>query len=61
LTVFGPPKKYHNRECKHWMLSNLGKRITVFDQSGLFGSAYIKSATMDKSCEWLRITRIVAI
>ena len=49
VTVFGPLKKYHNRESEHWMLSNPGKRITVFDQSGLFRSAYIKTATMDKA------------
>ena len=54
LTVFGPLKKYYNRECEHWMLSNPGKRITVFDQAGLFGSAYIKTATMDKAVNGFR-------
>jgi len=31
LAVFGPLKKYYNCEYENWMVSNPGKRITVFD------------------------------
>jgi len=49
LTVFGPLKKSYNRECDKWMVAHPGRRITPYDQAALFGSAYVKTMTMDKA------------
>jgi len=49
LTVFGPLKKNYSRECDKWMVAHPGRRITPYDQAALFGSAYVKTMTMDKA------------
>ena len=48
-TIYGPLKTNYNKECEKWMLCNAGQRITSFEQAALFGSAYVKTATMDKA------------
>jgi len=49
LTVYGPLKKNYNRECDKRMVAHPGRRITQYDQAALFGSAYVKTMTMDKA------------
>ena len=45
-TVYGPLKSRYNRECDKWMTMHVGMRISPYDQSELFGTAYINIATM---------------
>lgn len=39
-TVYGPLKKYYNDACRAWLLSNPGRRITIYEISQIFGNAY---------------------
>lgn len=38
--VFGPFKQYYNKACQHWIISNPGKPITIYDIGKLVGDAY---------------------
>jgi hypothetical protein len=49
LTVYGPLKANYNRACDAWMVSHPGVRITQYDLAGLFCTAYLHTATMDKA------------
>lgn len=44
-TVFSPFKKYYNKACKEWMLSNPGKPISIYDVAELVGKAYSQAFT----------------
>lgn len=57
-TIFGPLKAHYNSECDKWMLSHPGQRITQYDLAGLFGSAYMKTCTMEKAVSGFRCTGI---
>lgn len=48
-TIYGPLKTSYNAECDKWMVTNAGQRISPYDLSGLFGSSYLRTATMDKA------------
>lgn len=39
-TVYGPLKKYYNEVCRQWLLSNPGKRISIYEIAAIFGQAY---------------------
>ena len=54
LTFFGPLKGYYRSECDKWMVSNPGKRISFFEIAEIFGTAYIRCATIDKGVSGFR-------
>ena len=47
--VYGPLKVNYNCECDKWMTMHAGQRISQYDQAELFGRAYVRTATMEKS------------
>jgi len=49
LCFFGPLKKFYNSACDNWMAINPGKRIGFYDIAGLFKTAYLRAATMEKA------------
>jgi hypothetical protein len=53
-TFYGPLKQNYNAECDKWMVHNAGCRISQYDQASLFGSAYIRTATMEKAVSGFR-------
>lgn len=48
LCFFGPLKTFYNSSCDNWMTMNPGKRIGFYDIAGLFKTAYLRAATMEK-------------
>jgi hypothetical protein len=38
--VFGPFKNYYNAACSNWMLTNLGKQVSVYSVGHLTSVAY---------------------
>ncbi|GFR24026.1 hypothetical protein TNCT_515241 [Trichonephila clavata] len=38
--VFGPFKKYYSSACSNWMLTNLGKPITIYEVAENVGKSY---------------------
>jgi len=58
VTVYGPLKVNYNTECDKFMLSNPGRRITTYDLGGLFGAAYVRTATMQKAVTGFQSTGI---
>ena len=55
-TIFGPLKPHYNNECDKWMVAHAGQSIGQYDVTGLFGLAYLKSCTMDKTISGFRCT-----
>jgi len=55
-TFYGPLKANYNTECDRWMTMNPGRRISQYDQAALFGSAYIRTASMEKAVSGFRST-----
>lgn len=53
-TFYGPLKQNYNAECDKWMIQNAGCRISQYDQASLFGSAYVRTATMEKAVSGFR-------
>ena len=53
-TFQGLLKQNYNTECDKWMIQNAGCRISQYDQASLFGSAYIRTATMEKAISGFR-------
>lgn len=49
LSFFGPLKTFYNSACDNWMAVHPGKRIGFYDIAGLFKTAYLRSATMEKA------------
>ena len=49
LTFFGPLKMNYNSECDNWMVNHPGQQISQFELAGLFGAAYIRTATVQKA------------
>ena len=48
-TFFGPLKKFLNREMDNWMTNHPGKRVTDYETAEIFGRAYGRAATVEKS------------
>ena len=44
-TVYGPLKKRYNDSCNHWMVSNPGRTITIYEIGGLLGTRFHKAFT----------------
>lgn len=42
-------KRYYNQACDHRLVSNPGKRITLYDVVSLFAEAYDKCATISNA------------
>ena len=43
-TFFKPVRSAYNSRCDNWMLNNAGKRMTIHNVAGLFGSAFLATA-----------------
>ena len=48
-TYFKSLKSSYNTSADSWMISHPGKRITFFDMAGIFGTAFLRTATPDKA------------
>lgn len=48
VVMYGPLKTYYNQACDRWMMHHPGKRISDYEIAGLFNTAYVKAATIDK-------------
>ena len=55
---FGPLKRYYHEACENFMLHNAGKRITNYDISTIFNTAYVSAATLDKCVTGFNCTGI---
>lgn len=44
-SVFGPFKSFYGNLCKSWILSNPGKRLSIYEISQLTGKAWERAAT----------------
>lgn len=53
-----PLSLHYSDELRKWLRSNPGKLITLFQNSTLFGSAFIQSATMKTAINGLKGTGI---
>lgn len=49
-------KANYNRSADSWMLSNAGKRISMYDVAGIFGNAYNHTANIEKANSGFRST-----
>lgn len=50
-TYFKSLKAAYNLEADSWMIGNPGKRISFPDMAGIFGKAFLRSATPDKAIQ----------
>ena len=55
---YGPLKTHYNRACESFMLHNPGRRIDDYKVAGLFNTAYMAAATMDKGVSGFECTGI---
>ena len=55
-TYFKSLKSGYNTAADSWMISHPGKRITFFDMTGIFGTAYLRTATPDKAIRGFKCT-----
>jgi len=55
---YGPLKTFYNKACESFMLHNPSKRITDYDIAGLFNTAYMAAATIDKGVSGFECTGI---
>lgn len=44
-TVFGPFKRFYNKECDNWMRNNPGKRMTIYNIPGIIRNALPQAIT----------------
>ena len=58
LCFFGPLKSFYNVACDNWMTMRPGQRIGFYDIAGLFKTAYLKAATMDKGINGFEVSGI---
>lgn len=58
VSYFKSLKAAYNRAADNWMLVNAGKRISQFNVAEIFGTAYMKTATIDKAINGFRATGI---
>ena len=49
-------KANYNRSADSWMLSNAGKRISMYDIASIFGAAYNHTANIEKAASGFRST-----
>ena len=54
VSYFKSLKAAYNRAAGNWMLANAGKRISQFNVAEIFGTAYMKTATIDKAINGFR-------
>lgn len=38
--VYGPLKRYYNDQCRAWLLSNPGRRISIYEIADIFGKSF---------------------
>lgn len=55
---FGPLKTFYHQACESFMLRNPGKRIIDYDVAGIFNTAYVAAATIDKGVSGFECTGI---
>ena len=48
-TYFKSLKCAYRSECDSWMVTNPGRRISLFDVAAIFGRAYLRTANADKA------------
>jgi len=56
VSFFRSLKAAYNAAADNWMLSNKGRRITVFEVAAIFGQAYMRSASIDKAVVGFQLT-----
>ena len=49
IPFFWSLKAAYNAAAENWMLSNKGRRVTMFEIVTIFGTAYLKCASMNKA------------
>lgn len=57
-TVFGPLKKYFNEACRSWLVSNPGKRITIYQIAELVGISYPNAFSINNITSGFKSTGI---
>lgn len=57
-SVYYALKKYYNQHCQAWLLSNPGKRITIYDIAEILGEAYPLAFTARNCISGFRSTGI---
>lgn len=58
MSYFKSLKAAYNRTADNWILGNAGKRITQFNVTEIFASAYMKTASIGKAINGFRATEI---
>jgi hypothetical protein len=54
-TVFKSLKSAYNSAADSWMSGNCGKRISFFNMAGIFGQAFLRTATPDKAIHGFQV------
>lgn len=58
VALYGPLKTAYSRACEHFLVSNPGKVITLYDIASIFSTAYLKVATVANAKSGFRATGI---
>lgn len=58
---FKPLKTYFSEACNHWLISNPGRVITQFQMAALFGTAYLRCASVGKAVNAFKTCGIVPL
>ena len=58
VSFFGPLKKSISEECDRWITQNPGRAITIYQVGEIFGTAYSKTASIEKAVSSFRATGI---
>lgn len=54
-TYFKSLKSSYNLAADSWMTGHFGKRISFFNMAGIFGQAFLRSATPDKAIRGFQV------
>lgn len=57
-SVFGPLKKFYNKACSEWLLSNPGKPMTIYEVAECFGKSYPLAFTPSNIQSGFRVSGI---
>ena len=58
VSVYGPFKRYYNNAATNWMLSHVGRTISIYDVAELAGVAFQKAMTIENITSGFRSTGI---
>lgn len=58
VTFFGPLKKFLSEECDRWITQHPGRPITIYQVGEIFGTAYSKTASVEKAIKSFKCTGI---